>query len=112
MLFVSLHSVGGLACFETPVAYGPRHCGQKRSPVAAAEPLWPDKSATRNVIARTIEVTRKNAALTRALLVAGPRVPGEDQPRSMSVVWRDDTPPLADDRLDLARAGRSLCRAE
>src|SRR5262245_2477332 len=25
MFFVSLHSVGGLAVFETPVAYGPRH---------------------------------------------------------------------------------------
>ena len=44
MFFVSLHSVGGLANFETPVAYGPRHCGQKRSAVAAA-PLWRDESA-------------------------------------------------------------------
>jgi hypothetical protein len=31
MFLVSLHSVGGVAVFETPVAYGPRHCGQKRS---------------------------------------------------------------------------------
>src|SRR5713226_8588717 len=29
--FVSLHSVGGFADRETPVAYGPRHCGQNRS---------------------------------------------------------------------------------
>src|SRR5882672_2735530 len=31
MFFVSLHSTGGVAVFETPVAYGPRHCGQNRS---------------------------------------------------------------------------------
>src|ERR1700750_2420861 len=28
MFFVSLHSSGGSAVRETPVAYGPRHCGQ------------------------------------------------------------------------------------
>jgi hypothetical protein len=28
MFFVSLHWSGGVAVFETPVAYGPRHCGQ------------------------------------------------------------------------------------
>src|SRR5213593_4362174 len=39
MFFVSLHSVGGLASFDTPVAYGPRHCGQKRSASARAA-LW------------------------------------------------------------------------
>src|SRR5262245_26248647 len=31
MFFVSLHSSGGVAVRETPVAYGPRHCAQKRS---------------------------------------------------------------------------------
>jgi hypothetical protein len=31
MFFVSFHSSGGLAVRETPVAYGPRHCAQKRS---------------------------------------------------------------------------------
>jgi len=31
MFFVSLHSTGGVAVFETPVAYGPRHWGQNRS---------------------------------------------------------------------------------
>ena len=41
MFFVSLHSMGGLACFDTPVAYGPRHCGQNVSPVIAAAPLRP-----------------------------------------------------------------------
>src|SRR5262245_30261543 len=30
MFLVSLHSSGGLAVFETPVADGPRHCGQNR----------------------------------------------------------------------------------
>src|SRR5580765_5649823 len=95
MFFVSLHSVGGLACFETPVAYGPRHCGQKRSAVAAAL-LWRDRSAVapmalvalwrdsspvaptalrraavagsdaaRSAITRTIGAIRTNAALTR-----------------------------------------------
>jgi hypothetical protein len=34
--FVSLHSVGGSPYFETPVAYGPRHCGQKRSAAGSA----------------------------------------------------------------------------
>src|SRR5215510_4699798 len=31
MFFVSLHSTGGVAVLDTPLAYGPRHCGQKRS---------------------------------------------------------------------------------
>src|SRR5688572_19191516 len=34
--FVSLHSVGGCAVVETPLLAGPRHCGQKLSPGAAA----------------------------------------------------------------------------
>ena len=38
--FVSLHSVGGLADLETPLAYGPRHCGQKRSAAVAPSALW------------------------------------------------------------------------
>jgi hypothetical protein len=38
--FASLHSSGGFAYFETPVAYGPRHCGQKRSAAVALSPLW------------------------------------------------------------------------
>jgi hypothetical protein len=33
--FVSLHSSEGVAVGETPVASGPRHCGQKRSASAA-----------------------------------------------------------------------------
>src|SRR5882672_3588830 len=40
MFFVSLHSRGGSAYFETPFAYGPRHCGQKRSAAAAPPALW------------------------------------------------------------------------
>src|SRR6185436_1499006 len=129
MFFVSLHSVGGLACFETPVACGPRHCGQKRSAVAAMAlvALWRGRSpvastalrraavagsdAARSATTRTIGAMRKNAALTRTLLAARPRFPGEDPPRSMSVVWRDDTPSLAGDRLGRARARGSLCRA-
>jgi hypothetical protein len=35
MFFVSFHSSGGLAVRDTPVAYGPRHCGQKRSALLA-----------------------------------------------------------------------------
>src|SRR5688572_19715583 len=35
--FVSLHSVGGSACGATPVARGPRHCGQLRSAASSAE---------------------------------------------------------------------------
>jgi hypothetical protein len=31
MFLVSLHWSGGVAVFETPVAYGPRHCGQNLS---------------------------------------------------------------------------------
>ena len=31
--FVSLHSIGGSAVFDTPLAYGPRHCGQYLSAV-------------------------------------------------------------------------------
>jgi hypothetical protein len=44
MFFVSLHSVGGVADLETPVAKGPRHCGQKRWPAVAPSVLrraWP-----------------------------------------------------------------------
>ena len=37
MFFVSLHSVGGSACRETPVAYGPRHCGQNFSASVSAD---------------------------------------------------------------------------
>src|SRR5437868_5867881 len=33
--FVSLHSIGGCAVFETPVANGPRHCPQNRSDAAS-----------------------------------------------------------------------------
>src|SRR4030095_14915258 len=33
--FVSLHSRGGSAVLETPVAYGPRHCGQNFSAVVS-----------------------------------------------------------------------------
>src|SRR5207245_3568544 len=40
MFFVSLHSVGGFANRETPLAYGPRHCGQNRSAAAAPPALW------------------------------------------------------------------------
>jgi hypothetical protein len=36
--FVSLHSIGGVACGATPVMSGPRHWGQKRS---ASAPLAP-----------------------------------------------------------------------
>src|SRR6185436_19108367 len=38
MFLVSLHSVGGLAAFETPVAKGPRHCGQNRSAAGSGAP--------------------------------------------------------------------------
>src|SRR5712691_506552 len=38
--FVSLQSDGGLADWETPLAYDPRHCGQKRSPAVAPPALW------------------------------------------------------------------------
>src|SRR5262245_34797296 len=43
--FVSLHSTGGSAVFETPVAYGPRHCGQNLS--FLSEGLCPSDSPTR-----------------------------------------------------------------
>ena len=33
--FVSLHSAGGSARLDTPVAYGPRHCGQYASPAGS-----------------------------------------------------------------------------
>src|SRR5687768_7850333 len=36
MFLVSLHSRGGVACRDTPVAYGPRHCGQYFSRSSAA----------------------------------------------------------------------------
>ena len=35
MFFVSLHSAGGFASFDTPVPSGPRHCGQNFSASAA-----------------------------------------------------------------------------
>ena len=34
MFFPSAHSRGGVAVLDTPVACGPRHCGQKRSAAA------------------------------------------------------------------------------
>src|SRR3954468_8163437 len=37
MFFVSSHCSGGVAVFETPVAYGPRHCGQNFSASVAAD---------------------------------------------------------------------------
>src|ERR1700682_5076258 len=36
MCFVSLHSTGGSALLETPLAYGPRHWGQNRSATGSA----------------------------------------------------------------------------
>ena len=36
MFFVSLHSSGGVAVVDTPVACGPRHCGQNRSAACCA----------------------------------------------------------------------------
>src|SRR5215212_11477558 len=36
MFFVSLHSTGGSARLETPLAYGPRHWGQNRSATGSA----------------------------------------------------------------------------
>src|SRR5215204_3309516 len=41
MFFVSLHSSGGSAVRETPVAYGPRHCGQYFSAVGSGLLLDP-----------------------------------------------------------------------
>src|SRR5262245_16909855 len=40
MFFDSLHSSGGVAAFERPLAYGPRHCGQKRSNVVDDAGAW------------------------------------------------------------------------
>jgi hypothetical protein len=37
MFFVSLHSAGGFALGDTPVASGPRHCGQNRSAGGCAD---------------------------------------------------------------------------
>ena len=36
MFFVSLHSTGGVAVVDTPVARGPRHCPQNRSAPACS----------------------------------------------------------------------------
>jgi hypothetical protein len=52
MFLVSLHSVGGVADRDTPVANGPRHWGQKRSraaaPAAPPDCAPPDAAATTN----------------------------------------------------------------
>jgi hypothetical protein len=45
MFFVSLHSSGGLALLETPLAYGPRHWGQNRSATGSAASNTEDSSA-------------------------------------------------------------------
>ena len=37
MFLVSLHAAGGLAVDDTPVACGPRHCGQNRSAGGCAD---------------------------------------------------------------------------
>ena len=45
--FVSLHSSGGSAVFDTPVAYGPRHCGQNFSGVLCASAGTTDMETSR-----------------------------------------------------------------
>ena len=82
--FVSLHSVGGVADCETPLAYGPRHCGQKRSlaaiwsaslsgercerrpPAGSGAASSPAARATRTPKHAAVPATRD--ALTRLLL--------------------------------------------
>src|SRR5438093_8846721 len=45
MCFVSLHSTGGSALLETPLAYGPRHWGQNRSATGSAASHAEDRRA-------------------------------------------------------------------
>src|SRR6185295_9158751 len=63
MFFVSLHSAGGVADRETPVANGPRHCGQKRS-AAGSGAAW----IVTMTAASAAGKNRIRAALTPVLL--------------------------------------------
>ena len=45
MFLVSLHSTGGSALLETPLAYGPRHWGQNRSATGSAASNTEDSRA-------------------------------------------------------------------
>src|SRR6266446_9175438 len=44
-LLVSLQRIGGLACGATPLANGPRHCGQLFSRAAVSQAAPPSASA-------------------------------------------------------------------
>src|SRR6185295_16694925 len=63
MFFVSLHSDGGVADRETPVANGPRHCGQKRSAAVSGAACTVTMTA-----ASAAGKNRSRAALTWILL--------------------------------------------
>ena len=52
MFLVSLHSMGGLARLETPLAWVPRHCGQNRSPAGSVAVRTHASSAVPTSVAR------------------------------------------------------------
>src|SRR5829696_6087235 len=73
--FVSLHSVGGLAVADTPVAAGPRHCGQKRSAGLCATAGPHTVAAARN---DRMDLRTTDSSLKRRLRpCAGKRFPGD-----------------------------------